>query len=121
MKKILIIDDELEFCITLSDFLKSRGYESAFSVSPDAGIEIAKKMRPDLILLDISMPGKDGIEVLNILKKHPQTISIPVIMVSALDDNDTMRKAAVSYNEGYIVKPFSYEHLITKIQDILKI
>ena len=120
MKRILIIDDELDFCISVSDFLRQRGYATAFTIDPDEGIRMAKKTHPDLILLDIRMPGKDGISVLDILKKNSQAMSIPVIMVSALDDQATMRKAAASYNDGYITKPVSYERLITTIRDMLE-
>lgn len=118
-KKILIIDDEEEFCLAVRDFLNMRGYAAAFCTSPDAGIKTAKNTSPDLILLDVRMPGRDGLEVLGLLKKDLRTTSIPVVMVTAMTDNETRMKASSSYSEDYITKPVSYETLLAKVRAVL--
>ena len=119
-KKILIIDDEREFCVLIYDYLRPRGYEVAFATNPDAGIETARDLGPDLILLDIMMPGKNGFEVLKGLKANPKTASIPVVMLTALDDDGSRRNSAENFSEDYITKPVSCEALMAKIEAVLK-
>jgi DNA-binding response OmpR family regulator len=122
-KKVLIIDDEPEFCevvkmyfeITLrSDFQVSVAYDGR------EGIKLAKKVKPDLIILDVVMPVMDGFRTLELLKKDPQTMSIPVVMLSAKIDADSKLKAMELYNDEYINKPVAMLELKAKVEEVLK-
>jgi DNA-binding response OmpR family regulator len=84
------------------------------------GIKAAKKTKPDLILLDILMPGLDGFEVLEKLKKNQDTMTIPVVMLTAKGDETSRIKAMELYNEEYITKPIEASDLKTKIEKVLK-
>ncbi|MFO8053188.1 MAG: response regulator, partial [Candidatus Omnitrophota bacterium] len=105
-KKILVVDDEQD----LTYFLKANlEIEEQYQVdvvnkAKDA-FKTAVKHKPDLIILDIIMPQVDGIEVLKKLKESKETLSIPVIMLSAKTDDETKLKAAALYDEYYITKP----------------
>ena len=95
-------------------------YQVYMAAGGREGIKAAKKVKPDLILLDIMMPDMDGQEVLKTLKQSNVTMSIPVIMLSALGDEDSKVQAAQSYSEGYLVKPVEPAVLKAKIEEILK-
>jgi DNA-binding response OmpR family regulator len=120
MKNILIIDDEKDLCFFVKANLELSGdYKVAFETDGEKGIKSAQRNKPDLILLDIVMPKFDGFEVLKRLKEDPHTITIPVIMLSALGDDDSKIKASGLYNEDYIVKPVEIDVLKSKINSIL--
>ncbi len=112
MKKILIIDDDKGFCELIEAALGATGhYEVLSTTDGNAGVKIAEDKKPDLILLDIIMPGVDGFKIAKKLKENENTKSIPVIMLTSLDD---------AYNEGYVVKPVDMPVLIKKIEEALK-
>ncbi len=119
-QKILIIDDEENMCFFVKANLEISGkYMVNVSKNGKEGIWVADIYQPDLILLDVMMPFFDGFEVLKKLKSNPKTTSIPVIMLTAKDDDESKVKAASLYTEDYIVKPFIIETLKSKINDAL--
>lgn len=121
MKKILIVDDEVSYGDMLRLNLELTGeYEVRSECGGDYGIDTAKKFKPDLILLDIMMPDKDGFQVLEALKQDKVTASIPVVMLSALRSQMTKDKAGLLGDEDYIEKPFTVEQLIEKVESVLK-
>jgi DNA-binding response OmpR family regulator len=118
--RILLIDDEESFCFFVKKNLEQSGdFSVIYTTNPEKGIKIAQKIYPDLILLDILMPQKDGFKILGILKKNPKTLSIPVIMLTALGDEETRLKATALYNENYITKPVAYVTLRLEIEKTL--
>jgi DNA-binding response OmpR family regulator len=120
MKKILIIDDEKEFCAFIKETLELTGkYEVITATDGRSGMKIAMSQKPDLVLLDIMMPVVDGFKVLETLKKDEKTISIPIIMLTAKDDDESMTKAATLYDQDYIVKPVKIEELRNRIDKAL--
>jgi DNA-binding response OmpR family regulator len=120
-KKILLIDDEKDFCFFVKKNLEKMGSSSViYTTNPDQGIRFARRKSPDLILLDIMMPKKDGFKVLEVLKKNAKTISIPVVMLTARGDDEAKLMASQHFGEEYITKPVSYEALETKIDNILR-
>lgn len=120
-KKILIVDDEKRFCELVKMNLElDGGYEVDIAVTGREGIRLAQKEKPGLILLDICMPGMDGLAVLQKLKEDERTIQIPVVMLTAKDDEETKIKALQSYNELYITKPIETSALKIKIEEVLK-
>lgn len=120
-KRILIIDDEEDFCSLVKTGLETRSdFEVSIATNGKEGIELARMIRPDLILLDVTMPEIDGFQVLEKLKKDKNTVSIPVVMLTARDDIEYKRKAAQLFNEGYLTKPVEFSVLKSMIENIFK-
>lgn len=113
---ILIIDDEpfnLEF---LEIVLKQQGYNIITATNGLNGRNLAKEKQPDLILLDIMMPGENGFESATVLRLSPETSEIPIIFLTALDDNKNTTKGYDSGAVDFIVKPFEYKDVIHRIR-----
>ncbi len=120
-KKVLLIDDEESFCFLVKQNLVETGeYDVEYANDPDIGIKLARRNAPDVILLDITMPKKTGLEVLEILKKDKKTVATPVIMLTALQDSDTKLKASYLYGDDYIAKPVPFDVLKTKIDEVIE-
>lgn len=117
---VLVIDDNPDLLDIVDAILTESGYIVAKCTSGENGVEIAKSLKPDLILLDINMPKMDGFEVLKMLKEEDITKNIPVAMFSVRTD---LRDKRMSFQKGaidYISKPFQYGKLTEKIENILK-
>lgn len=120
MRNILIIDDEEEFCFFIKEALEITGkYAVIIRTNGSDGFDAAVKFRPDLILLDIMMPGADGFEVLKALKEDNRTIAIPVIMVTAKADDISRTQALKWYNEDYLIKPIKVSELRERLEKVL--
>jgi CheY-like chemotaxis protein len=118
--KILVVDDEQDIVTIIGKVLKKKGYEV---ITACDGLECIKKVEtepPDLILLDNIMPNMDGQTVLSKLKASKKTADIPVIMVTALADQEHIAGAQKGGAVEYIVKPFDYEVLLEKIAQVFK-
>ena len=120
MKKILMIDDEKDFAMVVKRNLEARGeYSVIVATDGRSGISAAIQHRPDLILLDIIMPGVGGFDVLKELKSKESTVSIPVIMLTAVGTEEAKEKALSMFNEDYITKPVLISDLDAKIKSVL--
>ena len=120
MKKILIIDNEEGFLEFVKTNLELRGnYRVITAPDGEKGLRLAEKRKPDLVLLDIIMPGIDGFEVLKRLRAGEKTKTIPVIMLTARSDDDAMIKALELHDDGYIIKPLKIEELEDKVEKAL--
>ena len=118
--KILIIDDEEDFAFfTKHNLERIDNYQVITTTEGNDGIQKAKEYRPDLILLDIMMPGINGFEVLRRLKADKGLKSIPVVMLTGKDDEGSRAKAAGLRDDDYIVKPIEIEELRARIKKIL--
>jgi two-component system alkaline phosphatase synthesis response regulator PhoP len=119
--KILLIDDETDFCKIIKLNLEQMGdFQVEIVNEGKKGFELAKKFKPDIIILDIVMPKISGLEVLKKIKTEPSTIAMPVVMLTAKEDNESQIKAAQLYDELYLVKPIEAAALKSKIEEILK-
>jgi len=116
MKKILVIDDELDFVGRLKKSLEISGFQVFSAFNGQEGLDLAKKERPQLILLDIMMPGIDGFEVLKKLRNSVETSLTNVIMITARGDSSAILKAIDSYATDYIIKPFELSRLMDMIK-----
>ena len=115
-KKILVVDDETELLKAISILLKTSGYEVVTAQDGQEGLEKAKSLSPDLIVLDILMPKMDGYEVCRLLKFDEKYKSIPIIMLTAkVQDIDKAMGKKVGADD-YIAKPFETQDLIDKIK-----
>jgi adenylate cyclase len=118
---ILVVDDKIENIRFLSDFLSEKGYNVRKAINGKGALIAAKTVTPDLILLDINMPGMGGYEVCQELKQNRQTCSIPIIFLSAGDGIDDKLQAFEVGGVDYITKPFQLEEILVRIQTQLKI
>ncbi|MCJ7730511.1 MAG: response regulator [Sedimentisphaerales bacterium] len=114
-KKILVVDDEVDFVRILSAHLKSRGYSVVGASDAVGAIAAAQKERPDLIILDVAMPGGDGLTVLKRLGASDHTSLIPVIVLTGLAP--TMRAEAIAAGAvEFYVKPVDIDILLACIR-----
>jgi len=119
-KRILVIEDHEENRRLLRDLLSSVGYELIEAVTGEEGLSAAETQRPDLILMDIQLPGIDGYETTRRIKSNPALRNIPVIAVTsyALSGDDV--KAFAAGCDAYVTKPFDPVELLEKIQQYLR-
>ncbi|MBU0650609.1 response regulator [bacterium] len=118
-KKILIVDDEPEIVLASTIRLTQANYKIVSAYNGKDGVKKAGEEKPDLILLDISMPEQDGFVSLEKLKQDPLTKQIPVIMLTAKSQTEDVIKATNLGAEDYVVKPFDYLVLLKKIKALI--
>lgn len=102
--KILIVDDDITLLEMYKERLELSDYEVATASNGEQGIRKAQEMAPDLILLDVMMPRVNGFDVMDSLKKNPSTAKIPVLMLTALVQESSKKRAQESGAAGYIIK-----------------
>lgn len=113
-----MVDDDPAVCDLLKSALETEGYVVDVCEN-DADVDIAlSRFRPDAILMDASMPGLDGISLCRHIKQSPATSSIPVIIVSAFDDDKTRHDAALFGADDFVAKPFDVKNLLDKIRKL---
>ena len=117
--KILVIEDEPHIIKLVTFILESNGYEVMQAFVGSEGIEKARKEKPDMIVLDIMMPGMDGFEVARVLTKDPKTNSIPILMLSSKAQFEDKMTGLDSGALDYITKPFEKEELLLKVKECL--
>ena len=121
MKKVLIVDDEEEIGELLKKKLEQNKYEAITASGGQEALDICKTNKPDLVLLDIAMPGMDGYETCEKLKQDKATRDIPVLFLTAKDLNP---QAAIERYQslgasGYLSKPSTIKELLDKIEEII--
>jgi len=113
-----VVDDDPAICDLLKSALETEGYIVDVCEN-DADVDISlAKFRPDAILMDASMPGLDGISLCRHIKQSPATSSIPVIIVSAFDDDKTRHDASLFGADDFVAKPFDVKNLLEKIKKL---
>ena len=112
MAKILAIDDEPELLEQVKVFLEQEGHTVETALDGPTGLQKVREFQPVLILLDIIMPGMDGFEVLKRLSWKSETSQIPVIMLTAKGETESVFKAQGLSATDYLVKPFTAESLL---------
>lgn len=118
MKKVLIVEDEKSLATVISDSLKNEGFETVITHRGDEAIDCFYKEKPDLILLDITLPGMNGWEICKKLKALSQ---VPIIMVTARDSEFDEIKGLELGADDYITKPFTPKLLIIKLKKLFKL
>ncbi len=119
--RILIVDDIEENLKVLTDTLEEEGFRPLQARSGERAIQIAKAARPDLVLLDIKMPGMDGYETIAALKAEPSTADIPVIFISALGQIEDKVRGFRSGAVDYVSKPFQKEEVVARVSTHLRL
>ncbi|MBU1852056.1 MAG: response regulator [Candidatus Omnitrophica bacterium] len=117
--RILVVDDETNLVKAIEIRLKQANYEVLTAGDGIEGLEKAKKERPDLILLDVLMPGMDGYQTLVELKALDETKSIPVVMLTAKGQVEDVVTAQGMGADDYVVKPYNFIILLEKIRNLL--
>lgn len=121
MSKILFIEDEPNLQKAIDEVLKQEGFEILAALDGEKGLEVAKKEKPDLILLDLILPKKDGFEVLRELKADKELKDIPVIILTNLEGTGDVEKALDLGATTYLVKAnYEIEDVLKKIKEFLK-
>lgn len=120
MKKILIIEDDYTIAENLQTLLKVKGFEVQFAPDGESGIEVARKFKPDIILLDIMIPKVSGFDVCRILRSEPKTKNAKIIMVTGLDRMGDVEKAFSCGATDYLPKPFDSERLFKKLDKVMR-
>ncbi|MDP3791778.1 MAG: response regulator [Candidatus Omnitrophota bacterium] len=117
-KKIMLVDDEPEILDLVAMRLKTFGYDVIVAPDGQKALEALNKQIPDLILLDVMIPGKDGYEICNEIKTNDRTSRIPVILFTAKPEQKEKLKSNYDFiaADDYILKPFEPEDLLLKIK-----
>ena len=118
-KRVLVVEDHETNRRILRDLLTSAGYELTEAVTGEEGVTLAETHIPDLILMDIQLPGLDGYEATRRIKKNPALRHIPIIAVTSYALNGDEEKAAEAGCEAYVSKPFSPRAVLAKIREYL--
>jgi len=120
-EKILLVDDEEANLRLLTPWLVGLDYEIEYAANGEEAVRMVGESQPDLIILDIMMPIMDGHEACRIIKENPQTINIPIIMVTALHDRGSKLKGLSGSANDFLTKPIDKTELIIRVQNLLKV
>ena len=120
VKKILIADDEPDILEIIQFNLQNEGYEVITAKNGDEAIDLAKKHQPTLIILDVMMPGKNGMDVCNILRLQPAFKETLIVFLSAINDESTEVKGLELGADDYLTKPISPKVLLSKVNALFR-
>lgn len=118
--KILVIEDETDILELIAYNLEKHGYQVLRATTGENGLAMAKAHAPDVIILDLMLPGIDGLEVCQKLKADPNTQSIPVVMLTAKNEDNDIITGLETGADDYIPKPFSPKILLVRIKALLR-
>ncbi|MFC1501340.1 response regulator transcription factor [Elusimicrobiota bacterium] len=118
-KRILVIDDDPEILVLLKTYLETEGYEVIQSDNGAEGLEKAHSEMPDLIILDLVLPDIDGLKICRRLKSDNKYKNIPILVLSALDDQKHKMEGFESDADDYETKPFEKDGLIKRVKKLL--
>ncbi|CAN5876501.1 response regulator [soil metagenome] len=122
MKKILVVEDDPVNQMILSDFLAANGYETVAASTGPEGIERFERDAPDLLLVDVQLPRKNGFELVREIKGRPNGKDTPIVLMSAVytdrdQSNRTVQLGTLA--DGYLSKPFDLVQLLTTVRQLL--
>jgi DNA-binding response OmpR family regulator len=118
-KAVLIVDDEQDIVCPIAFRLEVEGFRVIIEPDGQLGYDRAVLERPDLILLDVMMPGIDGVTVCRMLKQRAETAGIPIVMVTAKTTMGDVEHAFGAGADDYISKPFEWPELLAKVQRLI--
>ena len=116
---ILVVEDNPKNLKLVRDVLQYSGYEVVEATTGEDGVRLAREVQPDLILMDLQLPGIDGAEALRLIRAEVSTRSMPVVAVTAFVMADDRSSAFASGFDGYVEKPISVRGLAQQVQDFL--
>jgi len=119
-KKILIVDDEKDIVDLISYNLEKEGFATIKSYDGESALELVKAAKPDLVVLDLMLPGIRGLEVCKFIRKNPDTATLPIIMLTAKGDQVDKILGLEMGADDYITKPFNVRELIARIRAVIR-
>ncbi|HOW59906.1 MAG TPA: response regulator [Candidatus Omnitrophota bacterium] len=119
MRKLLVVDDEIEICEFLKSFFEDRDFKVVTASSGEKALDQVAQFQPDVVLLDIQMPGMDGLQALKKIKES--NARTKVIMVTAVETQEKIEEAMRLGADNYITKPLSLEYLEKDVQDKIEL
>ena len=114
--RVLVVEDNLDTVHTFARLLKSEGHTVEFAINGYAAVDIAKKFRPNVVLLDLGLPGLDGFEVCSRIKSDPELRDVRVIAVTAYSYDEHRLKSRAAGCELHVVKPVEPEYLLALVK-----
>lgn len=120
MKRILIIEDEKTLCEKLAHALRQEGMRVDTALDGESGLALAQEKPPDVLLLDIMLPGLDGISICRILRRNPETAQIPILMLTARGTEVDKIIGLETGADDYVVKPFALGELLARVRALLR-
>ena len=119
-KKVLIVEDEQTLLKTIEFTLKDKGYEVFVAMDGEEASKLIKEKKPDIILLDILLPKKNGLEVLQDMKEDPEVANTPVLLLTNLSDEESISQGVSMGARGYFVKSdMTLEEVAEKVAEVL--
>jgi DNA-binding response OmpR family regulator len=115
--RILVVEDETKIARLVRDYLEHAGFEAEVVGDGDAALASARRSRPDLVVLDLGLPGRDGLDVARVLR---QTSSVPIVMLTARGDEIDRVVGLELGADDYVVKPFSPKELVARVRAVLR-
>ena len=119
MSLILIVEDNEKNMKLVRDILQAKGYQTLEAVNAEDGIVLAAEKKPDLVLMDIQLPGMNGIEALKVLRADPTTAHIPVVAITASVMQQNKQQVMDSGFNGFIEKPINLRQFLASVQSVL--
>jgi CheY-like chemotaxis protein len=114
--RVLVVDDNQDTCELLARMLRRSGHDSVCQTSAGAALDSVRAQTPDLVILDVMMPGMTGLEVLKAVRADARTAAVPVVLFTALSDERTRAQAHRLGASGYVVKGTGWADLYAEIQ-----
>jgi two-component system alkaline phosphatase synthesis response regulator PhoP len=117
---ILIVEDDHQTMKLIKFILEKEHYSTISAKDGEEGLQMAREKKPDMIVLDLMLPGMDGYRVCEILKANPKTKETPILVLTALDTGVDFEKALEKKADWYITKPFEPEHLLKRVNYLIE-
>jgi len=119
MKKILLIEDDADLQQIMGKMLKNSGFQVVEALDGEIGVELAKSEKPDIVLVDLILPKKNGFEVIEELKRDPETENIKIVVLSNLERPSDVEKALELGATAYLVKAkYEFEDIVSRIKEL---
>ncbi len=119
--RVLVADDDVNLRRILSLFLRNAGYDTLEAADGHQALDFIRSQRPDAVILDVMMPGLDGFTLCRLVKETPDTRGIPIVICTARNRKEDLVTAIRAGAEDYIVKPFTKETVLSKVQKVLAV
>jgi len=119
MVKILVVDDDIHATTLFKTILTAKGYEAIIVNDSATAVQVANTTNPALIILDLMMPEPNGFEVCKMLRADPKFSQTPIVIFTAMGDNESKETALEIGADEYLTKPFRVEDLMHKIQNLI--